>query len=111
MLAWRWRFVLALLLAAFSAIGLGIGLLSLGPALSLILDPEQGKSLLQLAGEYNAGDHIVQVPGWLISMLPDGRFDGVIFILIGVGVPDNYWGFGKLFSPISKCLDCSPCSR
>jgi len=85
MLAWRGRFILALSLAAFSAIGLGIGLLSLGPALSLILDPEGGRSLLQLAVDHNATGHILQVPNWLLTMLPEGRFDGVLFILIGVG--------------------------
>ena len=44
MFHWKGRVVLALTLAAISAIGLGVGLLSLGPALSLILDPENGKS-------------------------------------------------------------------
>jgi len=97
MLTWRGRFILALCLAAFSAIGLGIGLLSLGPALSLILDPEQGKSLLQLANEYNSSEHLVQVPAWLISMLPEGRFDGVIFILIGVGCLTIVGGLANFF--------------
>jgi ABC-type multidrug transport system fused ATPase/permease subunit len=85
MFYWRGRLILALFLAAFSAIGLGIGLLSLGPALSLILDPEQGKSLLQLAIDHNATGHLIQVPQGLLSMLPEGRFDGVTFILVGIG--------------------------
>ncbi len=85
MLQWRGRFILALSLAAFSAIGLGIGLLSLGPVLSLILDPENGKNLLLLATEHNASGHWFQVPGKLMSMLPEGRFDGVLFILIALG--------------------------
>lgn len=97
MLSWRWRFALALFLAALSAIGLGVGLLSLGPALSLILDPEQGKSLIQLANEYNAGEHFAQVPGWLLAMLPEGRFDGVIFILIGVGGLTIFGGLANFF--------------
>ena len=71
MFYWRGRLILALFLAAFSAIGLGIGLLSLGPALSLILDPEQGKSLLQLAIDHNATGHLIQVPQGLLSMLPE----------------------------------------
>ena len=91
MLNWRGRFVLAILLAAFSALGLGIGLLSLGPALALILDPEQGKSLLYLATEYNSSEHFVQVPAWLISMLPEGRFDGVIFILKDLQKSKNWY--------------------
>ncbi len=97
MLTWRFRFILALLLAAFSAIGLGIGLLSLGPALSLILDPEEGKSLIQLANEHNATAHFVQIPQWLLSILPDGRFDGVIFILIGVGCLTIVGGLANFF--------------
>ena len=97
MFTWRWRFILALFLAAFSAIGLGVGLLSLGPALSLILDPEQGKSLLQLANEYNASEHFIQVPLWLVSMFPEGRFDGVIFILIGVGCLTVVGGLANFF--------------
>lgn len=97
MLAWRWRFILALSLAAFSALGLGIGLLSLGPALSLILDPEEGRSLLQLATEHNAEGNIFQIPSWLLSILPEGRFDGVMFILIGVGGLTIVGGLANFF--------------
>ena len=78
MLKWRFRLICALLLAVFSALGLGIGLLSLGPALSLILDPEGGRSLLQLAIEFNASDPFVQVPQWVVENLPEGRFDGCL---------------------------------
>lgn len=97
MLTWRYRFILAMLLAAFSAIGLGVGLLSLGPALALILDPEQGKSLIQLATEHNATEHFIQIPQWLLLILPDGRFDGVIFILIGVGCLTIIGGLANFF--------------
>lgn len=85
MFLWRIRLFFAILLAIFSAIGLGVGLLSLGPALSLILNPEGGVSLLELASTFNAQEHIVQVPQWLLSQLPEDRFDGVVFILIGIG--------------------------
>jgi len=85
MLRWRFRFTFALFLAVFSALGLGIGLLSLGPALSLILDPEGGRSLLQLAVEFNATDPFVHVPQWIVENLPSGRFDGVLLILFGIG--------------------------
>ncbi len=97
MFNWRGRLILALCLAAFSALGLGIGLLSLGPALSLILDPEEGKSLLQLATAHNAGDHFVQVPQWFMNILPEGRFDGVIFLLIGVGCLTIIGGLANFF--------------
>ena len=85
MFLWRMRLFLALALAVFSAIGLGVGLLSLGPALSLILDPEGGRSLLELATTFNTEGYFVQVPQWIISQLPKDRFDGVLFILIGIG--------------------------
>ncbi|MCH2147101.1 MAG: ABC transporter ATP-binding protein/permease [Phycisphaerales bacterium] len=85
LLTWRLRFISGLVLAAVSALGLGVGLLSLGPALSLILDPENGKNLIQLAEEHNASNAFPSIPEGLISTLPEGRFDGVLFILIGLG--------------------------
>jgi subfamily B ATP-binding cassette protein MsbA len=95
MFQYRVRLVLALGLAVFSALGLGIGLLSLGPALSLILDPEAGQSLFELATVFNADGHVVQVPQWLLSQLPQDRFDGVIFILIGIGCLTVVGGFAN----------------
>ena len=95
MFQYRARLVLALGLAVFSALGLGIGLLSLGPALSLILDPEAGQSLFELATVFNADGHVVQVPQWLLSQLPQDRFDGVIFILIGIGCLTVVGGFAN----------------
>jgi ABC-type multidrug transport system fused ATPase/permease subunit len=95
MFKYRVRLVLALGLAVFSALGLGIGLLSLGPALSLILDPEAGQSLFELATLFNADGHIVQIPHWLLSQLPQDRFDGVIFILIGIGCLTVVGGFAN----------------
>ena len=85
LLTWRIRFVCGLVLAAVSALGLGVGLLSLGPALSLILDPESGKNLIQLAQEHNAANAFPLIPEGLISLLPEGRFEGVLFILVGLG--------------------------
>ena len=95
MFQYRVRLVLALGLAVFSALGLGIGLLSLGPALSLILDPEAGQSLFELATVFNADGHVVQIPQWLLSQLPQDRFDGVIFILIGIGCLTVVGGFAN----------------
>ena len=85
MLQWRGRLILAIALAVFSAMGLGVGLLSLGPALSLILNPESGQALPELATQFNAEKHIFTIPQWLINDLPTSRFDGVVFILLGVG--------------------------
>lgn len=95
MFQYRARLVLALGLAVFSALGLGIGLLSLGPALSLILDPEAGQSLFELATVFNAEGHVVQVPQWLLLQLPQDRFAGVIFILISIGCLTVVGGFAN----------------
>jgi ABC-type multidrug transport system fused ATPase/permease subunit len=84
MFLWRTRLIIALSLAVFSALGLGIGLLSLGPALSLILDPESGKSLFDLATTFNGEEHLLHIPQWFVSQLPHDRFDGVVFILVGI---------------------------
>ena len=84
MLQWRGRLILAVALAVFSAMGLGVGLLSLGPALALILNPESGLALPELAQQFNAENHFVSVPDWFIAQLPAERFEGVVFILIGV---------------------------
>ena len=95
MFQYRARLVLALGLAVFSALGLGIGLLSLGPALSLILDPEAGQSLFELATVFNAEGHVVQIPQWLLLQLPQDRFAGVIFILISIGCLTVVGGFAN----------------
>ena len=95
MVYYRVRLVFALSLAVFSAIGLGVGLLSLGPALSLILDPEGGQSLFTLATSFNTDKHLVQIPQWIISQLPQDRFDGVIFILVGIACLTVVGGFAN----------------
>ncbi|MAI66671.1 MAG: hypothetical protein CMJ26_02190 [Phycisphaerae bacterium] len=95
MVHYRVRLVFALGLAVFSAIGLGVGLLSLGPALSLILDPEGGQSLFTLATSFNTDKHLVQIPQWIVSQLPHDRFDGVIFILVGIGCLTVVGGFAN----------------
>ncbi|MBC8523703.1 ABC transporter ATP-binding protein [PVC group bacterium] len=85
MFHWRGRLILAIALAIFSAMGLGVGLLSLGPALSLILNPESGQALPEIALQFNTEGHMISIPQDLIDLLPSGRFEGVMFILIGVG--------------------------
>lgn len=97
MLQWRGRLILAVALAVFSAMGLGVGLLSLGPALSLILNPESGQSLPELAQQFNSENHLVSVPQWLLEQLPAERFDGVVFILIGVGCLTLIGGIANFF--------------
>ena len=72
----------ALFFALLSALGLGIGLLSLAPVLEQIVHPDSGRGLVELAVEFNASDHWISVPQWLISLLPTDQFDGVVLILI-----------------------------
>ena len=97
MFQWRGRLSLAVALAVFSAMGLGVGLLSLGPALSLILNPESGLSLVQLAVNFNAEDHMFSIPQALIEVMPADRFDGVMFILMGIGCLTVIGGIANFF--------------
>ena len=97
MFQWRGRLSFAVALAVFSAMGLGVGLLSLGPALSLILNPESGLSLVQLAVNFNAEDHMFSIPQALIEVMPADRFDGVMFILMGIGCLTVIGGIANFF--------------
>ncbi len=69
----------AVVFAAISATGLGVGLLSLLPMFKLIMG---GESLWALAVDYNAGDPRLSIPAAIVDRLPEGRFEGVA-ILIG----------------------------
>ncbi|MHC4427872.1 MAG: ABC transporter ATP-binding protein [Planctomycetota bacterium] len=68
----------ALVFAMISAGGLGIGLLTLGPALSLIL---RGDTLVDLANAYNANGPAIAIPQAVVGWLPTDRFDGVVAIV------------------------------
>jgi ABC-type multidrug transport system fused ATPase/permease subunit len=74
----------ALVFALITAGGLGAGLLSLGPMLRLIL--QDGSSLPQLAEQFNARGHWLTIPPQIVSWLPQGRFEGVVLIVITIGV-------------------------
>ena len=74
-----------LIFAVISAGGLGVGLLSLAPILELMLGDES-RSLLQIAQDYNADDPVIAVPGWLLSELPSDPFEGVVVVLVAVGI-------------------------
>ena len=77
---------MALLFATISAIGLGVGLLSLGPILSQVIDPETGRSLQVLAQEFNANEYFVRIPEWIVTQLPTDPFDGVVLIVVCLSV-------------------------
>ncbi len=72
----------ALFFAMLSALGLGVGLLSLAPVLEQIVHPESGRGLAELAVEFNASGPWVSIPQWIIELLPTGRFEGVVLVLV-----------------------------
>ncbi len=74
--------VSAVAFALISALGLGVGLLSLAPVLTQIVHPESGTGLAEMAVDFNAQGHWFQFPQWLIDLLPSDRFDGVVLVLI-----------------------------
>ena len=76
----------AMVFACFSAGGLAAGLLTMGPMLSMILKPEHRKSLVDLAQEYNAKHHAIQIPQTVIDWLPTDPFKGVVLILGTIAV-------------------------
>lgn len=76
----------AMVFAMFSAGGLAAGLLSMGPMLKIILNPEAGKSLAQLAQEHNAAGPAIEVPSSIIAMLPTDQFRSILLIIGGIAL-------------------------
>jgi len=74
----------AVFFALITAGGLGVGLLSLGPMLKLIL--QDGSSLPELAQEFNTKGHWLTLPPQAIAWLPQGRFEGVVLIVSAIMV-------------------------
>ncbi len=68
----------ALLFAFLSAAGLGVGLVSLGPMLNMVLS---GNSLAELAERYNAQGHWITIPAQVIAWLPQDPFMGIVLIM------------------------------
>ena len=85
MLKARLMLVMALVFAVLSAGGLGAGLLSLAPMLQVILG-EDGGSLRSLAEAHNLAGAFPTLPVGLVEALPNDPMDGVILLLIGVGI-------------------------
>ncbi|MEE2907349.1 MAG: ABC transporter ATP-binding protein [Planctomycetota bacterium] len=77
---------MALCFAIISAIGLGVGLLSLGPILAQVLDPVEGRSLRVMAEDVNAADGFWHVPDWIVAQLPTDIFDGVVLIVVCLSI-------------------------
>ncbi len=86
MLHQRLTLAWALLFAFISAVGLGVGLLTVLPLLKMILSGENAKSLIQIAEEYNATDPDIVVSQFVIDRLPADPFRGVLAIILGLAV-------------------------
>jgi ABC-type multidrug transport system fused ATPase/permease subunit len=78
----RGMLALAITMAFVSALGLGIGLLSLGPVLEQILHPEGGQSLRQMAEHVNAENGFWHIPDGIVAVLPESRFNGVLLFIV-----------------------------
>src|SRR5262245_17348174 len=76
----------AMVFAFLNAGGLAAGLLGVAPLLKIILDPSQGKSLVDLANEFNAKGSAFAIPQWVIARLPADPFQGVAMLIIGIGM-------------------------
>jgi len=74
----------ALCLAFLSAAGLGVGLLSLGPVLEQILHPETGMGLRAMVEQANLEGGFWQVPAWVIQILPENQFNGVLLLISAI---------------------------
>jgi len=80
MLQHRATLVWAMVFAFISAVGFGVGLMSLAPMLKLVL-AEGGKSLVDLATEHNQDAEFVAIPTGIINVLPTTPFGGVQLML------------------------------
>ena len=89
MLRYKAMIVWAMVFAVLSALGLGVGLVSIAPVLGTILTPGH-EGLHQLAQQYNEG--VPAVLGWArlsqatIDGLPTGQFTAVVWIVSVLGV-------------------------
>lgn len=84
MLRRRRLFIASLVLALFSAGGLGVGLLGLGPLLEQILDPGGNVTLQSMALSHNEAGGWFTVPQWLVDLLPTSAMGGVVLLIIGL---------------------------
>jgi ABC-type multidrug transport system fused ATPase/permease subunit len=84
MLRYRDTLLWAMFFAVISAGGMGAGLMSLGTILSLARREEGG--LQTFASEYNVTDPVIELPGWLVGLLPEDRFRGVVLLVSALGI-------------------------
>ena len=82
----RGLFTLAIIFAVLSAVGLGVGLVSLGPMLRIILDGNSGENVATMIAQYNSTQPIIKVPEFAIEFLPPEPFNAVAMIMAGIGI-------------------------
>ena len=83
---YRTLIIWAIIFAFISAAGLGVGLVSLGPVIAEIANPDAANSLRAQAINFNAADHMISVPQWLVSILPTDPFNGVLFMMVFLAI-------------------------
>lgn len=81
MLRSRGQMAAALFFATVSAFGLGAGLVSLGPVLRLLLNPDGGGGLRAIAIEHNSANHFPTIPEWAIEAMPVAPYDSVMLLM------------------------------
>ncbi|MAH65074.1 MAG: ABC transporter permease [Phycisphaerae bacterium] len=81
-----WLLAGSVICAIFSAGGLGVGLISLGPLLRIILEGRSKESVAQLIQQYNASRSGFDVPERLVNLLPADPFHAVVAIMVGLGL-------------------------
>ena len=82
----RSLFVLALVFAIISALGLGVGLVSMGPMLRIIIDGNTGETVATMIGQYNATQPLIKVPEFAINLLPPEPFKAVMLMMAGIAI-------------------------
>jgi ABC-type multidrug transport system fused ATPase/permease subunit len=75
--------VWSMVFAFINAGALGAGLLGMLPVFRLIFDPEnEDRGLVAWAERHNADSPRYEVPQWVVERLPEGRFDGVLVLVL-----------------------------
>ena len=81
-----WLLAGSVICAIFSAGGLGLGLVSLGPLLRIILEGRSKETVAQLISNYNESRSGFDIPEGLVELLPAEPFSAVVAIMTGLGL-------------------------
>ena len=82
----RALFTWAMVFAVISALGLGVGLVSLGPMLRIILDGNNGETVATMIQQYNQTQPMIKVPDFAIGLLPEEPFRAVALMMSGIAI-------------------------